>query len=88
MARGEKSQDSIEYDVKVRFRGFPAYVIRELVKTGLYGTSEEEVVENLVSEGIVRKLKSGLLEKLGITLEEAKDKNYIPIKLDPEEVEE
>ena len=88
MVRRKISQDLIEYDVGVRFRGFPAYAIRELVETGLYGTSEEEVVENLVSGGIARELKSGLLGKLDITLEEAKKKNYIPVKPNPEEGEE
>ena len=58
------------------------------METGLYGTSEEEVVRNIVSGEIFRELKSGLLRKLGITLEEAKTKNYIPVKPDPEKGEE
>ncbi len=88
MVRRKISQDSLEYDLGVRFYGFPAYAIRMLVETGLYGKSEEEVVRNLVSEGLIREVRSGLLAKLDITLEGAKNKNYIPVKPDPEKGEE
>ena len=83
----KRKKDPIEYDVTVRFYGFPAYAARKLVETGLYGKTEEEVVRTLVSEGISKEI-SGLLKNLGITLEDAEKENYIPIKLDSESKED
>ena len=73
-------KDPIEYSVTVKFYGLPAYVVDELVGTGLYGNNRAEVVRRLASDQIVEELRSGLLKKLGITIEDAKKKNYIPVK--------
>ncbi len=83
-----RKKDPIEYDVNVRLYGLPAYAIQKMVDQGLWGQTEEEVVRTLVSQGVVREFRSGLLGHLGITLDGAKEENYIPVKPDPEPEED
>jgi len=75
-----RKKDPIEYSVTVKFYGLPAYVIDQLKETGLYGGNRAEVVRRLASDKIVEEFRSGLLERLGMTIGDAKKKNYIPVK--------
>ena len=62
----------------VEVYGMPAYVVDKLLETGLYGNTREKVLERIVVSWISEKFD--FLKYLGVSLEEAKIKGYIPIK--------
>ncbi len=69
------------YELKVEFYGLPAYVIDRLLETGLYGNTREGVVERLVANAIAEMMHADGLEHLGVTIQDARVKGYIPIKV-------
>ena len=71
-----------EYKLHVEFYGLPAYVIDELLKTGLYGTTKEGVVERIIGNWVREQMSN--LEVLGITVQGAVKKKYIPINIKEE----
>ena len=71
-----------EYKLHVEFYGLQAYVIDELLKTGLYGTTKEGVVERIIGNWVREQMSN--LEVLGITVQGAVKKKYIPINIKEE----
>lgn len=75
MARKSKKKKLIEYNVKVPMHDFPAYVLDELIKFGLYGSTREEVVEYIIHDWLSNRWK--ILSDLEITIEKARDAGYL-----------
>ena len=67
-----------EYDVNVRLYGLPAYIIDELVKTGLHGSDRESVARNIISEWGRDNLER--LAHFGLDMEDAMKKGFIPVE--------
>ena len=53
---------SMDGKVRPTISGPLAYYIRELLKTGIYGDRETDVVRTLVREGILRAATSKMIE--------------------------
>jgi hypothetical protein len=66
------------FSVRVDLYGLPAYAVDQLLKTGLYGTTRKQVVEELARQQIRREFPNWDIH--GITPRDAEERGYTPIK--------
>ena len=66
------------YRQSAEYYGFPAYAIDKLAESGLFGRTRKSVIEQITSGWMVNNLP--MLEKLGITMDYARDEGYVPVK--------
>lgn len=65
-----------KYPIKLILRGEAAYLVDELLRSGWYGVSRDDVVDRILADWV--KMNSEYLNSRGIDLKQAEARGYIP----------
>ncbi len=76
MARKPRIKKQVEYNVRIRLDGFPAYTLDKIVESGIYGSTREEVTNYIIRDWSSQRWKT--LSDLGVKIEEAIKLGYVP----------